>query len=81
MPAQLYATAILKQMAQAVGWAPNNLDEADAAAVLFYAITEEAPNYAPLISPMLQHQVATSVENTRLLKEREKRERGIRRAG
>ena len=68
------------QMARAIGWEPNNLDEADAAAVLYFALTREAPNAAPAITPMLMHQVATATENARLLREREKRERGLKRA-
>lgn len=68
------------EMARAVGWAPNNLDEADAAAVLYVALTKEAPNAAPLISPMLMHQVATAAENARILRDQQKREHGMRRA-
>lgn len=67
------------EMARAVGWDPHTLDEADAAAVLYLAMTRECPNLAPAISPMMHHQVATSCENTRILNEQEKRERGLRR--
>lgn len=66
-------------MAQSIGWHPQSFDEADAAAVLYHAIARECPNLAPAISPMMHHQVATSCENTRILNEQEKRERGLRR--
>jgi hypothetical protein len=73
------AKARVMQMARAVGWQPENLDEADAAAVLFYALTREAPGAVPAVSPMLQHQVATAAENERILREQQKRERRLRR--
>ena len=67
------------RMAHLIGWDPNNLDEADAAAVLLYALTKEAPDYAPVITPLMHHQIATAAENERILRDREKRERGLRR--
>lgn len=75
------AKARAMQMAKSIGWSPNTLDEADAAAVLYFALTREAPNLAPLISPMLQHQVATSVENERILRDQEKRAKGLKKSG
>lgn len=67
------------EMARMIGWSPNNLDEADAAALQYFAITREHPKLAPPISPMLHHQVATAAENAKILREQEKRERGLRR--
>lgn len=68
------------EMARAIGWNPHNLDEADAATVLYVALTKEAPKAAPLISPMLMHKVATAAENARILRDQQKREHGLRRA-
>lgn len=73
------AKARAMEMARAVGWNPANLDEADAAAVLYFCMVKEAPKSAPLISPMLQHQVATAAENARILRDQQKREKGMRR--
>jgi hypothetical protein len=67
------------EMAHAIGWRPNTLDEADAAALLHWGIAREDKDSVPLISPMLMHQVATAAENERILRDREKRERGLRR--
>lgn len=67
------------EMARAVGWDPHTLDEADAAAVLYFAMMRECQRRAPPISPMLHHQVATAAENAKILREQEKRERGLRR--
>ncbi len=66
-------------MAKSIGWEPNNLDEADAASVLYFALCREAPNVAPQISPMDHHRIATAAENEKILREQEKRERGLRR--
>lgn len=68
------------EMARAIGWMPETLDEADAAAVLHVAISKEHPRLVPLISPMLQHQVATSAENAKILREQQKREKRMQRA-
>jgi hypothetical protein len=68
------------EMARAIGWTPNTLDEADAAALLHYAQARETPKSVKLISPMLQRRVATAVENARILREAEKRGRNVRRA-
>lgn len=66
------------QMARAIGWEPNTLDEADAAAVLYLAMTKERCKAAPPISPMLHHRIATAAENAKSLAEQQKRERRLR---
>jgi hypothetical protein len=64
-------------MALAIGWLPETLDEADAAALLYYAMTRECPSLAPAVSPMLQARVATSVENARILRDHKRAARRV----
>ena len=66
-------------MAESIGWRPNTLDEADAAAVLYFALTRECPNHAPMISAMDHHRIATASENAKILKEQEARKRKLER--
>lgn len=65
------------EMCRAIGWPANTPDEADAGALYWYALSKEAPNLAPLISPMLQHQVAAKTENEAIQKAARRRTRSI----
>ena len=49
------------EMCRLLGWAPNNHNEADAGAILWWASTKEAPHLAPIITPLMQQRVATTV--------------------
>ncbi len=49
------------EMCKAIGWGPNNRDESDAGCVFYWAACQLAPNLAPVITPMLQHRVATTI--------------------
>jgi Holliday junction resolvasome RuvABC endonuclease subunit len=48
-------------MSLELGWSPKNLDEADSAALWFYAACREAPNLAPIITPAMHKRVASQV--------------------
>ncbi len=49
-------------LCQALEWPARNHDEADAAAVWFYAGTQVAPRLYTPITPMLQQKIATEVD-------------------
>lgn len=49
------------EMCKALGWSPNNRDESDAAAVWNFGVAQLAPRLAPIITPMLQAKIATTI--------------------
>lgn len=49
-------------MCKALGWAPANLDEADAGTIFYHGATLSAPRSCTLVTPMLQHKVKSEVE-------------------
>lgn len=49
------------EMCKLLGWAPENRDESDAACVHYSAMLGEAPRLAPIITPMMQGQIATRI--------------------
>jgi hypothetical protein len=49
------------ELCNVLGWTPSNRDESDAAAVHFYAQTIVAPSLAPLITPMMQAELANRI--------------------
>lgn len=58
-----------KELCARLGWSVANGDEADAAAVWWWASTIVAPRTAALISPMIQREVATKVENSKIARD------------
>ena len=50
-------------MCKAIGWEPKDKDQGDAGCVHFWASTQFAPNLAPVITPMLQQRIATTIGN------------------
>ena len=75
--------AVAKAQAQAMcgrlGWNASDDNEADAAALWWHASMKEAPDLAPVITPLMHHEIATAVENARVVKFQEARERKLRR--
>jgi Holliday junction resolvasome RuvABC endonuclease subunit len=59
-----------KLMAEALGWAPRTLDEADAASVFYHAAMKVGRNAATYITPMLRAQVTDQHEAARLSRKR-----------
>ncbi len=49
------------EMSRVLGWDPKNRDESDALAVHFFATISVAPNLAPIITPMMQAKVASTI--------------------
>lgn len=49
------------EMCKMIGWDPKNRDESDAGCVHYHALTLECPRLAPIITPMMQLQVATRI--------------------
>ena len=56
---------------------PDPINEGDAAALWWFACQKEARALCPVITPMMHHEVATSVENAKILKEQEARKRKL----
>lgn len=48
-----------RAMCRELGWAPNNLDEADAGTVWWFGGMQTAPRHIQLITPMMQAKVAS----------------------
>lgn len=59
-----------KLMAEALGWQPKTLDEADAAGVFYHAALQVGRNAATYITPMLRAKVADEHEAARLARKR-----------
>jgi hypothetical protein len=51
-----------RAMCEVLGWSVNNLDQADAAAVFYWATTKHAPRHYTPITPMMQAKAATLCE-------------------
>lgn len=51
-----------KAMAEALGWAPGNLDEADAATIFYHGATVAGPKHCTLATPMLQARIKSEIE-------------------
>lgn len=49
------------EMCKTIGWAPENRDESDAGCVFYWGACQIAPNLAPVITPMMQNRVATTI--------------------
>jgi len=49
-------------MCKALGWQPNNLDEADAGTIWYFGATKSAPRSCQLVTPMLQAKIAGDIE-------------------
>lgn len=62
-------------MCAAMEWAPNNLDEADAAAIFYWGSLQVAAKHAQYVSPMLQAKVAEQADNERFARAAAKQER------
>ena len=73
------AKAQVIQMCRRLGWSPSDDNEGDAAALWWFGCQREARELCPVITPMMQHEVATSVENAKILKEQEARKRKLER--
>lgn len=52
-----------RAMCRALNWPVENLDQADAAAVWYYACTQAAPRHYQPITPMLQAKVASQFDH------------------
>ena len=71
------AKARAMAMCRAIGWSPNTPDEADAGCVHFFAMSKVASSLTPPISTMLQHRIATQVEQEAIAKAAHRRQRGM----
>lgn len=69
-----------KLMCEAIDWHPNNLDEADAAAIFYWGSLQVASRHAQYVTPMLQAKVAERADEERLARGAAKAERARRRA-
>lgn len=54
------------EMSKLLGWAPNTRDESDAACIWTFGVTQMAPNLAPIITPMMQSRIATTVAGVQI---------------
>ena len=73
------AKAQVVEMCERLGWSPSDDNEGDAAALWWWGCQREARELCPVITPVMHHQVATSVENAKILKEQEARKRKLER--
>lgn len=73
------AKAQVVAMCGALGWSPSDDNEGDAGALWWHECRRISPDLAPVITPMMHHQVATAVENAKILKEQEARKRKLER--
>ena len=65
------------EMCGRLGLSASDDNEGDAAALWWFACQKEARALCPVITPMMHHEVATSVENAKILKEQEARKRKL----
>lgn len=59
-----------KLMCEALGWAPKNLDEADAGAGWYYACVQVGKGAATYVTPMLKARVAADADEARFARKR-----------
>lgn len=59
-----------KLMCEAIGWTPNNLDEADAAAIFYWGAIQVGQGKATYVTPMLKTKVAAEADEARLARKR-----------
>lgn len=62
-----------KLMCEALGWAPKNLDEADAGAGFYWGCLQVGKGAATYVTPMMKAQVAEQAEAQRIERKRRKR--------
>lgn len=59
-----------KLMCEALGWAPKNLDEADAGAGFYFASVQVGKGAATYVTPMLKTKIAAEADEARFARKR-----------